>query len=74
MQSVLMAGRKPKGNRAAVSTKVPAEYKPILEAEAARRGMPMCDLMAVLAAEALGLPEPTYLDKNKDPGQMSIAV
>lgn len=54
-------GRKPKGNRAAISCRVPADQKPVLEEAARSAGMPLGDYVAVILARHHDLPIPNYL-------------
>ena len=55
-------GRKPKGQREAISAKVPTDHKPIYEEAADAAGIPLCDYVAVVMAKHHGLPAPTYLE------------
>jgi hypothetical protein len=54
-------GRKPKGNRTAISCRVPADQKPLFEEAAREAGMPLGDYVAVILAEHHGFPVPDYL-------------
>lgn len=65
-------GRKPKGAREQISAKVPTEHKPLLELEAMKAGLPLCDYVAVVLAEAHGWPTPGYV--NKGAGQEELPI
>lgn len=66
-------GRKPKGNRSAISCRVPADQKPVLEEAARRRGMFLGDYVAMILAEHHDLPVPDYLlPQNK--GQEALPI
>ncbi len=68
-------GRKPKGQRVQISAKVPTEHKPLLEQAALEAGMPLCDFVATVLAQSLGLSVPTYLEpNNKDHPELPISA
>lgn len=67
-------GRKPKGSRVPISAKVPTDLMPILKAEAADKGMPLTDYVALVLAEAHGQPAPSYLEKNKNQEALPIGA
>jgi hypothetical protein len=54
-------GRKPKGNREAVSALVPVEHKKLYEDLADRMGIPLTDYVALYMARAHNLPDPDYI-------------
>ncbi len=54
-------GPKPRGVRGAIATRVPLEHKAHYERCAAERNMPVSDYLALLLAEAHGLPVPEYI-------------
>ena len=66
-------GRKPQGNRAPISCRVPADQKPVLEAAASQAGMFLGDYVAMILAQHHDLPVPDYLlPQNK--GQESLPI
>ena len=54
-------GRKPKGNRDAVSALVPVEHKALYERLAEQMGIPLTDYVALYMARAHNLPDPDYI-------------
>ncbi|WP_203338640.1 hypothetical protein [Nocardioides limicola] len=68
-------GRKPKGNRAAISCRVPSDQKPLFEEAARAAGMPLGDYVAVILAEHHGFPVPEYLlPRNKGQAELPIGA
>ena len=67
-------GRKPKGDRVAISGKIPATLKPILEEAAGDLGLPLTDYVAIVLAEYHNQPAPTYLKKNETNDQEALPI
>lgn len=56
-------GRKPKGDRAPFSGKLPRTHLDMYRALAEQQGVPLADYIAAALAEHHGLEEPDYLSK-----------
>lgn len=60
-----LKGTKPgnpgKGERAAITVRVPREHKERYTAEAQRLGLPVSDYLSLLVARAHNLPDPAHL-------------
>lgn len=54
-------GPKPRGDRGTVASRVPVDQKAFYEERAAEAGLPLSDYVAVLLAQAHGLPVPDYI-------------
>lgn len=68
-------GRKPKGDREAISCRVPSDHKPTYEDHAREAGMPLGDYVAVILAEHHGLPVPSYMrPANAEQGTLPISA
>ena len=64
-------GPKPKG-LAQITLRVPADHRPCYEAAARDAGLPLSDYIALVLAQAHELPEPAYLRRNRDQGELPL--
>lgn len=61
MEQARKPGTRPRGDRAAISMRVPIDQRAIYEARAAELGIPLSSWAAIKLAEAEGLPIPDYV-------------
>lgn len=59
-------GPKPKPPRWQFTARVPVEHRPRLEQAASAAGLPVCDYVALVLANAHGWDEPTYISAPEE--------
>lgn len=54
----------PRGERSAISIRVPVDQRAVYEEQAAALGIPLSSWTAIVLAESVGLPIPDYVEKE----------
>lgn len=57
-------GTRPRGDRAAISLRVPVDQRAVYEERASELGIPLSSWVAIKLAEAEGLPVPDYVQEE----------
>ncbi len=70
MAAAKRGGRRPKGDREPMHTRVPRDHKGVYEAAAEAEGLPLGDYVALQMARLHGLDEPDYLHPHQ--GQQAL--
>lgn len=73
-----MAGRRPgtppKGDRSAITVRVPRTHRELYEQTASEEGLPLSDYIGLLLARAHGLDDPEYVHRNRAQAELPISA
>jgi hypothetical protein len=71
-----MAGRRPgtvpKGDRSAITVRVPRAHRFVYEDEASKLGMALSDYLGLLLARTHGLEDPEYVHRGRNLDQVQL--
>ena len=65
-------GTRPKGERSAITVRVPIDHKAVYDE--ARGGMPLSDYLALVLARAHELAEPSYVHRNPNQQELPLGA
>lgn len=65
-------GTRPKGERSAITCRVPVSHRGVIEAAAAEAGMGISDYVAMVLARTHGLPDPEFIRRNRDQEELPL--
>lgn len=73
-----MAGRRPgtvpKGDRSAITVRVPRTHRGVYEQQAADVGLPLSDYIGLLLARVHQLEDPEYVHRRRDLNQVQLPL
>ena len=67
-------GTRPKGDRSAITVRVPFDHRDVYVQAAARSGMPLSDYVGAVLARAHELAEPAYVHRNKAQQELPLGA
>lgn len=66
-------GRKPRGERSAITVRLPVDHRSVYQNEADAQGLGLGDYIMLKLAESHDLEEPAYMQRD-DPGQLRLGA
>lgn len=66
-------GTRPKGDRSAITCRVPIAHRKVIEEAAAEQGMGLSDYVSMVLARSLGLADPEFLSRNRSQEELPLA-
>lgn len=66
-------GTRPKGDRSAITCRVPVAHREVIEQAAAEEGMGISDYVALVLARSLGLPDPEFIRRSRDQEELPLS-
>lgn len=67
-------GQQPKGDRAAITVRVPRDHYDVIFAAAQAAGLSLSDYVTVILAEQHGLPVPDYVTRSRNQEELPISA
>jgi len=67
-------GTPPKGDRSAITVRVPRSHRSVYEQAAAQQGLPLSDYIGVLLARAHELQDPDYVHRGHHEDQEELRL